>query len=170
MSALETSQNASAELRVRAATPADRAFVMHAAAHLVDFAVPTGLDVALIRTVDARELSAVFALSKPGEAIFIAEQSDGQPIGFLHVGEREDFYRGPCAHVGDVVVLPEARGQGAGRALLEAARRWAVEHGYSCMTLSVFAENLAARHLYETLGFVAETVRMVMPACSSDDR
>lgn len=57
------------------------------------------------------------------------------------------------AHVNDVVVAEEARGSGAGRALMEAAIRSARERGATVVRLTSAEHRGAAHHLYESLGF-----------------
>ncbi|MDQ0041700.1 GNAT family N-acetyltransferase [Variovorax boronicumulans] len=62
------------------------------------------------------------------------------------------------AHIGilGIALLPEARGQGLGTQLLQAAidRSWA--RGLTRIELSVRADNLNAKALYERLGFEHE--------------
>jgi len=53
----------------------------------------------------------------------------------------------------DVVVHPERRGRGIGRAFCEAAMGWAASCGTRTMALQVLESNLAARNLYASLGF-----------------
>lgn len=53
----------------------------------------------------------------------------------------------------DVVVHPERRGRGIGRAFCNAAMSWAAQCGTRTMALQVLESNLAARHLYASLGF-----------------
>ncbi len=53
-----------------------------------------------------------------------------------------------------VYVVPEARGTGVGRALMEAAIALARALGYEWVKLRVADHNPAARSLYESLGFV----------------
>jgi len=58
-----------------------------------------------------------------------------------------------------VYVRPAARGSSIGRQLVEHMLRTARTTGYSRMCLDVLPEFLAARHLYESLGFLpAEAV------------
>lgn len=47
-----------------------------------------------------------------------------------------------------------ARGQGHGRALLDAAIAWARQHGLAWLDLGVFAHNARARAVYRRAGFV----------------
>ena len=67
--------------------------------------------------------------------------------GFTHVGRLGMF------------VLARYRGGGVGRRLLTAALQSAKTSGLEKVELEVFADNLAAIHLYETHGFFREGVR-----------
>jgi GNAT superfamily N-acetyltransferase len=55
-------------------------------------------------------------------------------------------------------VAPEARGSGAGRALVEAVVAWATERGAKRLTTSVTEGNAAGAALYAAAGF-ADTGR-----------
>jgi len=57
------------------------------------------------------------------------------------------------AHLARVIVRPDARGRGAGRALVRALLERASASGARTATLNVYAENEAARRLYEAAGF-----------------
>jgi ribosomal-protein-alanine N-acetyltransferase len=57
------------------------------------------------------------------------------------------------AELGDLAVLPEARGVGVGRWLLEHAVAEARQRGASQIFLEVRESNVAARHMYERAGF-----------------
>lgn len=63
------------------------------------------------------------------------------------------------AHVTNVVVKSELRGQGIGRMLMIELLTQARAKGAVCATLEVRATNSAAIHLYEELGFVQSTTR-----------
>jgi len=81
------------------------------------------------------------------------------------------------AELHELVVLPEAQGQGIGRALLGAAFDLARERGRDRLGLWVGRHNLRARRMYERAGFTVERegrtwVRMVAPVAprpESDD-
>jgi GNAT superfamily N-acetyltransferase len=62
----------------------------------------------------------------------------------------------------------EFRGQGWGRALLEAAIAWARDAGLVWIDLGVFAHNPRERRLYESVGF--ETVGVTADRYRVDDR
>lgn len=63
------------------------------------------------------------------------------------------------AHVTNVVVKSELRGQGIGRRLMIELLQKARTKGAVCATLEVRASNTTAIRLYEDLGFVQSTVR-----------
>lgn len=56
-------------------------------------------------------------------------------------------------YLAELYVVPARRGQGLGRALMVAALREARERGADTMDIGVDEPDLAARHLYESLGF-----------------
>ena len=57
------------------------------------------------------------------------------------------------AHVTNVAIMPEYRGQGRGKRLMLAMMRHAVKRGAEKMTLEVREGNTVAQHLYATLDF-----------------
>ena len=62
--------------------------------------------------------------------------------------------------VWDVVVDQGRRGQGLGRAAMVLAEDYATSHGARTLGLSVFGFNVAARRLYESLGYDTTSVKM----------
>jgi len=58
-----------------------------------------------------------------------------------------------AAHVEQVSVHPSQRGQRLGRALIDRAAEWAVDHGFTAMTLTTFADVAWNAPYYERLGF-----------------
>jgi ribosomal protein S18 acetylase RimI-like enzyme len=56
-------------------------------------------------------------------------------------------------YLAELYVIPSRRGQGLGRALMEAALREAKERGADTMDIGVDAPDVVARRLYESLGF-----------------
>lgn len=71
------------------------------------------------------------------------------------------------AHITNVAVHPAHRQKGIGKLLMQEMIRMAVRKGATGMTLEVRPSNIAARRLYEQLGFVEEgavrgTIRTIM--------
>jgi ribosomal protein S18 acetylase RimI-like enzyme len=61
--------------------------------------------------------------------------------------------RAPECYLEELYVIPDRRGQGLGRALMEAAMELARERGVVDMHLGTSEDDVAARALYESLGF-----------------
>jgi GNAT superfamily N-acetyltransferase len=80
--------------------------------------------------------------------IWVAEV-DGTPIGFAMAKVVDGN-----AHLEEVDVLPEYGRQGIGRALIERVCQWAVEQGFSAITLSTQKNIPWNMPFYEKLGFV----------------
>jgi len=88
-------------------------------------------------------------------AILIA--GDG-PEGLVVLRFRGALWTGgqEC-YVAELYVVPARRGHGVGRALMEAAIREARERGADTMDIGVDEPDLAARRLYQSLGFTNRT-------------
>jgi len=92
-------------------------------------------------------------------ALLVAEDdATGARVGILWFGPSSDD--DSRAWIYDVVVEEELRGQGWGRAVLTAFEPEAVSRGFTSAGLNVYGDNLAARHLYETMGY-GETSRQM---------
>jgi ribosomal protein S18 acetylase RimI-like enzyme len=76
------------------------------------------------------------------------------PDGFAQLRFRPSLYTGALdAHLEELYVVPEGRGCGLGRALLEAAMNHARKRGAAHMDLGTSEDDVAARALYESTGF-----------------
>lgn len=76
------------------------------------------------------------------------------PDGFAELRFRPSLYTGALdAYLEELYVVPERRGHGLGRALLEAAMEHARERGAAHIDLGTSEDDTAARALYETAGF-----------------
>jgi GNAT superfamily N-acetyltransferase len=83
----------------------------------------------------------------------IAEEEDGKPVGFaLFFHNYSTFLAQPGIYLEDLFVLPEHRGGGAGRALLERLAQLAVERGCGRLEWAVLNWNKDAIRFYERLG------------------
>ncbi|MBP2216374.1 GNAT family N-acetyltransferase [Arthrobacter sp. CAN_C5] len=78
-------------------------------------------------------------------------------IGFARLEELDG-----AAHLEQLAVLPRHAGRGTGRALVEASKAWARDHGYPTMTLSTFADVPFNAPFYATCGF--EAIPVLSPA------
>jgi ribosomal protein S18 acetylase RimI-like enzyme len=93
-------------------------------------------------------------------AMFVTEMDDtpmGMAFGLM------DGEHPTRAHLGGMWVAPEARRRGCGRALSEVVVAWALERGFTDITLWVTEGNKAAITLYERLGFTLTGRRDRLP-------
>jgi GNAT superfamily N-acetyltransferase len=104
-------------------------------------------------TPDADVIAARAApLIESGE-LTVCFAGDG-PDGFASLRFRPSLYTGALdAYLEELYVVPERRGQGLGRALLEASMQHAREHGAAHIDLGTSEADVAARALYERAGF-----------------
>ncbi len=95
----------------------------------------------------------LFSERRPPEHFLLAE-SAGRIVGYIHQGPATPLAsNGHIRQIQGFVVDPETRGQGIGRALIEAACDLARADGIRRITLRVLAHNAPARRLYERCGF-----------------
>ena len=90
--------------------------------------------------------------SRPAAEVLIAEQS-GVAVGFaLWFTNFSTFEGRPGVYLEDLFVVPEARGAGAGTALLAGLAAIAVERDYGRLEWSVLDWNAPAIAFYQALG------------------
>jgi ribosomal protein S18 acetylase RimI-like enzyme len=76
------------------------------------------------------------------------------PVGLALMRFRLSLWgRGLECYLAELYVVPALRGHGIGRALMEAAMDLARARGADYMDLGTAETDVAARHLYESLGF-----------------
>lgn len=87
----------------------------------------------------------------------IARAATGLPLGFATVfWTWETTGGGEVAVMNDLYVVAESRGQGVGRALLEACGREAVARGIGRLTWQTAPDNTRAQALYDRVGAAVE--------------
>jgi len=75
---------------------------------------------------------------------------------------RQPFVHQQHGYLGFMYVVPEYRGQGLNKALLNALNNWCREQGLQTVYLDVYSNNNSAIRAYEKAGFVANMVEMKM--------
>ena len=145
---------------IRPAAADDRDFVLATAERLASFVIPPWRTAHEICEGEARTLRVWFDGAANG-TLLVAE-SNGARAGFIFLERQIDYFTQRAhAHIGMLAVTTHAEGIGIGRALLEAAERWAHDAGYDRITLHAFEGNARARAIYERLGYAPETVKYV---------
>ncbi|HEX4181366.1 MAG TPA: GNAT family N-acetyltransferase [Caulobacteraceae bacterium] len=133
--------------KVRPAAPADSALIHGFIRDLAEYEQ-------LLHEVDATEADVAEALFGPHPRIFcdIAETA-GAPVGFALWFYSFSTFRGRHGiYLEDLYVRPEARGAGAGKALLRALARRCVEEGLARLEWAVLDWNQPAIVFYDGLG------------------
>lgn len=97
-------------------------------------------------------------LQSRDSVILLARDGDGTALGFTQLFP--SFSSVGCKRIfvlNDLYVAESARGRGAGRALLAAARSHAHEVGAAGLVLETAVDNREAQVLYESFGFERES-------------
>ena len=89
----------------------------------------------------------------PDARVFVAEASDPQIVGWIHIYGTYLLESDSYAEIGGLVVAEEARGKGVGETLLAAAERWAAELSYATVRVRSNVLRVQARGVYEHLGY-----------------
>jgi GNAT superfamily N-acetyltransferase len=102
------------------------------------------------------------SVSEPGRHVMFVAEDAARAVGLVFgLLDRE---RASVGRVGGMWVAPEARGRGAGRALLDAVVAWARRRGLARLELWVTEGNSPAALLYRSAGFAETGARDVLPA------
>ncbi len=88
-------------------------------------------------------------LNSEDKIVFLAEV-DGALAGQIKLITWWNGY----AYIDDLIVNPQFRGQGVGKALMEAAIQWSRERRFPGIMLETQDDNVAACKLYQSCGFV----------------
>ena len=87
------------------------------------------------------------------DQVFVGE-SDGHPAGYLSC-QLSDQRSGS---IGLVAVDARFKGQGLGRAMMEAALGWFLERGVSDISVVTQGRNVAAHRFYQSAGFLTRSI------------
>jgi ribosomal protein S18 acetylase RimI-like enzyme len=113
-------------------------------------------------TTDIQVLTSLLNNQSPDTALFIAEDEDGHPLGFIHLQTGTDYYyHEKHGYISNIIVAPGGEGHGIGRLLMEKGEEWARAQGYRWVTLNMFAQNARAREVYKRLGYGEDIMRYV---------
>ncbi|MEY8689768.1 MAG: N-acetyltransferase family protein [Leptothrix sp. (in: b-proteobacteria)] len=98
-------------------------------------------------------------LSRDESVILLAEDAEGQPLGFCQLYPTFcSVEAAPIYVLYDLFVTPAGRRSGTGAALLRAAEQHAHRTGRVRMDLTTAHTNHSAQRLYESLGWVHDEI------------
>ena len=90
--------------------------------------------------------------SRTDGRILVAEK-DGTVVGWIHIQGIFMLESDPRAEIFGLVVSDTQRGSGAGRALVEAAEKWAEDAGFQVVGLRSRIQRSEAHGFYQHLGY-----------------
>lgn len=97
-------------------------------------------------------------LSNNEATVFVAYNSDNQPIGFvLNYHSFSSVSLGKILVLNDLFVIPSYRKQGVAKNLIERCIALAKEVGAIRVDLATAIDNVSAQVLYEKIGFIKDT-------------
>ena len=98
-------------------------------------------------------------VNSPGQYIYaIHDDVSGKNIGMLWFADRSEPEK--CAWIYDIVIQSEYRGNGYGAQAMRALEDKVRAVGLDKISLHVFGNNHAARHLYQKMGYAETNVLM----------
>jgi ribosomal protein S18 acetylase RimI-like enzyme len=102
---------------------------------------------------EPRELAArIRELMADGDTVVLVAGAEPAGVAVLRL-RKAIWSRALECYLAELYVVPARRGQGIGRALMEAAIELARSRGADYMDLGTASTDVAARRLYESLGF-----------------
>lgn len=87
------------------------------------------------------------------DKIFVSVNDDETITGWIHVFGAMRLESGSFAEIGGLVVSTEYQNKGIGKALVNAAEKWAEENGYPKIRIRSRTERKDARRFYEREGY-----------------
>lgn len=140
---------------IRVAGPADAVCLAELLAHL---GYPT----------DVAELPArLAAIAASAGTVLLASEPTGAVLGLIGLQAFPVLHAaGPVAYITALVVAPEARGRGVGRALVAAAEEWAQRSGCSRLTVTSAEHRADAHAFYPAAGLPYTGRRFSRPLMS----
>jgi ribosomal protein S18 acetylase RimI-like enzyme len=152
----------SLDIHIRTAHIDDKEFIISLLPRLLEFGPPSWRSGTQMTEVDTKILIDKLGNQPTGTIIFIAHDNKNVPLGFIHLQSGTDYYNSEShGHISDIIVAPEGQGKGIGSMLMLKAEEWARSQGFRWLTLSVFAQNIRAREMYERLGYGQDIMKYV---------
>ena len=146
-------------IHVRPFAPADRDFVLSLAPRLA-IGMQSWRDPKLWLASVEGWLTESISQHGGKTLVLIAEDEQGERLGFATVSHSSHFTGQPQAYIGELATREMDEGRGAGTALVRACEEWARGQGYQLLTLTTGSGNTRARAFYGHLGFHEEDVTL----------
>lgn len=146
-------------IKIRPYLPNDQAFVLSLGPRLAIGKQPWRDLTLWLKTVDEWLTESINGHNEK-TMVLIAEDEQGEKLGFATVSRSTHFTGQPQAYIGELATSEKAESRGVGSALVKACEGWAREQGYSIITLTTGAGNTRALKFYEHLNFHGEDITL----------
>lgn len=146
-------------IHVRPYASSDHAFILSLAPRLAIGKQPWRDSTLWLKTVE-EWLTESINQHNQKTMVLIAENEEGESLGFATVSHNTHFTGQRQAYIGELATSENVEGQGVGSALVEACEQWAREQGYGIITLTTGAGNSRALRFYGRLGFHQEDITL----------
>ncbi len=146
-------------IHVRPYDPRDREFVFSLGPRLAIGKQPWRDLASWLKTVE-QWLSESINQHNEKTMVLIAEDEQGEKLGFASVSHSTHFTGQRQAYIGELVTSENAEGRGVGSALVKACEKWARDQGYTIITLTTGAGNTRALSFYDHLGYKQEDITL----------
>ena len=128
-------------MRIRSCLPADARAIAELATEL---GYPTDAEQAASRLA--------WLLDRADHVVLVAED-DGAVVGWLHAREVRSLESEPFGEIAGLVVAAPRRGEGFGKALVQAVLAWAAERGLATVRVRTNVVRADTRRWYQAAGF-----------------
>lgn len=154
-------QPVSDEVLIRAAREEDRDFVAGFVSSLLEYGSPAWKETRSLVPGFRTVLGDAVSNQDARATVLIAQDRQGERLGFVSVKIRENVTGAERAHVADLAVREDARGSGVGRALMQAVEAWARARGLATVGLDAWSTNARAMAFYHRLGYRPESLHLI---------
>jgi len=153
------------EVTIRPATPDDLEILLAFEQEIIEAERPFD---ATIRTGDGVHYYDLDALVASPEAEVIVAELDTRIIGtgYARIKPSESYLKHEMhSYLGFMYVVPEHRGKGVNKTIVQVLESWSLSQGVTEMQLEVYADNIGAIKAYEKSGYrsVLLTMRKALP-------
>ena len=147
------------EIQIRQATYADLPILLEFEQAIIEFERP--FDPTLKTTqISYYDLKGMIS-AKEVQVLVAVKQHKIIASGYAHIMQSEIYLKHKKnAYLGFMYVVPECRGQGINRLIVDALNQWSHSKGVYEVRLDVYSQNIAAIKAYDKAGFSKNLVEM----------
>lgn len=129
---------------------------------ILSHAISSTYDATQMEISEEKAVAMLQGVLDKGGFYLIAKEEDGTITGWILLGKNTDYFTDQTyGFIYEIYVLPEHRGKGLSKLLINEGNAYWKSQGYDEVRLNVFASNFA-KEIYKKMGF--EEVNFIMKA------